>query len=96
MLADFYEALMVERCWREFETSHYAVAPLDEAGLHAAIVTPAMRAGVHVDAALVERLIREIDRERPSRLGAQIRDALFSGDRKRRRYGGGAGYIEKP
>jgi hypothetical protein len=66
MRADFYGALMVERCWRELESSQYAVAPLDEAGLHAAIVAPAMRAGVHVDAALVERLIREIDRDRSS------------------------------
>jgi hypothetical protein len=66
MRADFYGALMAERCWRELEASQYPVAPLDEAGLVAAIVAPANRAGVHVDAALVERLIREIDRDRSS------------------------------
>jgi len=66
MRADFYGALMVERCWRELEGSQYPVAPLDEAGLVAAIVEPANHAGVHVDAALVERLIREIDRDRSS------------------------------
>jgi pimeloyl-ACP methyl ester carboxylesterase len=66
MRADFYGALMVERCWRELEDSQYPVAPLNEAGLHAAIIEPAKRAGVHVDAALVERLIREIDRDRSS------------------------------
>jgi len=66
MRADFYGAVMVERCWRELEGSQYPVAPLDEAGLVAAIVEPASFAGVHVDAALVERLIREIDRDRSS------------------------------
>jgi tetratricopeptide (TPR) repeat protein len=64
--ADFYGALMALRCWRELETSQYLLPPLDEAGLVAAIVEPARRAGVHVDATLVERLIREIDRDRSS------------------------------
>jgi tetratricopeptide (TPR) repeat protein len=66
MRADFYGALMVEPCWRELEASQYAVTGLDETGLRDAIVEPARRAGVHVDAALVERLIREIDRDRSS------------------------------
>jgi len=66
MRADFYGALMAERCWHELETSQYPVAPLDDAGLRDAIVEPARHAGVHVDAALVERLIREIDRDRSS------------------------------
>jgi len=66
MRADFYGALMAERCWRELETSQYPVAPLDDAGLRDAIVEPARHVGVHVDAALVERLIREIDRDRSS------------------------------
>jgi hypothetical protein len=34
--------------------------------LRAAIVEPAIRAGAHVDAALVERLVGEIDRDRSS------------------------------
>jgi tetratricopeptide (TPR) repeat protein len=66
MRADFYGAVMALRCWRELESSQYPVPPLDEAGLVAAIVEPANHAGVHVDAALVERLIREIDRDRSS------------------------------
>jgi len=66
MRADFYGALMAERCWRELETSQYPMAPLDDAGLRDAIIEPARHAGVHVDAALVERLIREIDRDRSS------------------------------
>src|SRR6185369_320853 len=36
MRADFYGALMVQRCWRELEPCQYAVAPLDEAGLRVA------------------------------------------------------------
>src|SRR5262249_13220390 len=54
MRADFYGALMAERCWRELEHAQYPVAPLDESGLRAAIIEPALRTGVHVDAALVE------------------------------------------
>jgi len=64
MRADFYGALMAERCWRELEHHQYAVTPLDDHGLRAAIVEPARYAGVHVEAALVERLIRETDRDR--------------------------------
>jgi tetratricopeptide (TPR) repeat protein len=64
--ADFYGALMVERCWRELEHSQYTVAPLDERSLRAAIVEPARSAGVHIDMALAERLIRESDRDRSS------------------------------
>jgi hypothetical protein len=66
MRADFYGALMVERCWHELERSQYPVAPLDERGLRAAIAEPAARVGVHIDPVLVERLIREIDRDRSS------------------------------
>jgi tetratricopeptide (TPR) repeat protein len=66
MRADFYGELMAQRCWRELEDAHYPVAPLDEPGLRAAIVEPALRSGVHVDAILVERLMREIDRDRSS------------------------------
>jgi hypothetical protein len=57
---------MAERCWNELENSQYPVPPLDEAGLRAAIVEPAARVGVHIDVALVERLIREVDRDRSS------------------------------
>lgn len=66
MRADFYGEVMAERCWREFESCQYLVAPLDDTGLRAAITEPARSAGVHVDAALVERLIGEVDRDRSS------------------------------
>jgi RecA/RadA recombinase len=66
MRADFYGALMVERCWHELERSQYPVAPLDERGLRAAIAEPAARVGVHIDPVLIERLIREVDRDRSS------------------------------
>jgi tetratricopeptide (TPR) repeat protein len=66
MRADFYGELMAERCWRDLESCQYPVAPLDDAGLRVAIVEPARRAGVHVDAVLVERMVREIDRDRSS------------------------------
>jgi hypothetical protein len=66
MRADFYGALMAEPCWRELTRHQYAIPPLDDAGLRAAIVEPARRVGVQVDPALVERLMREIDRDRSS------------------------------
>lgn len=66
MRADFYGEVMAERCWRELESCQYLVAPLDDTGLRAAILEPARRAGVHIEAALVERLLREIDRDRSS------------------------------
>lgn len=64
MRADFYGALMSERCWRELADSQYPVPPLDAAGLCAAIVEPARHAGVHVEPALVDQLIEDIDRDR--------------------------------
>jgi hypothetical protein len=64
MRADFLGALMQQRCWRELEDCQVAVASLDEAGLRAAIVEPATQVGAHVDDALVERLLRECDRDR--------------------------------
>jgi hypothetical protein len=66
MRADFYGAFMAERCWSELESSQVPLRPLDEAGLRAAIIEPARRVGVHLDGALVERLIREVDRDRSS------------------------------
>jgi tetratricopeptide (TPR) repeat protein len=66
MRADFYGEMMAQRCWRELESCQYLMAPLDDAGLRVAIVEPAQRAGVHVDAVLVERMIREIDQDRSS------------------------------
>jgi hypothetical protein len=64
MRADFYGALMAERCWRELEHHQLPVAPPDECGLRAAIIEPAKQADVHIEPLLVERLIREIDRDR--------------------------------
>jgi tetratricopeptide (TPR) repeat protein len=64
MRADFLGMLMSERCWRELDGSQRPVPPLQEAGLRAAIVMPARHEGVHVEEALVERLIREADLDR--------------------------------
>lgn len=66
MRTEFYGLLMRTRWWRELEASRYLVEPLDDAGLRRAITVPAQRAGVHVDGALVERLLREVDRDRSS------------------------------
>lgn len=66
MRTEFYGLLLRTRWWRELEASRYLVEPLDDAGLRRAITVPARRAGVHVDGALVERLLREIDRDRSS------------------------------
>jgi tetratricopeptide (TPR) repeat protein len=64
MRADFYGALMAERCWRELEHHQLPVAPPDDSGLRAAIIEPAKQVDVHIEPLLVERLIREIDRDR--------------------------------
>ena len=55
--ADFYPELMTSPMWRQIQAHRYEVVPLDEAGLHKAIVSPAEDAGVFVEAALVERMV---------------------------------------
>lgn len=55
--ADFFAALMESELWGDFEYGRCEVAPLRGKALRDAIVKPAERAGVALDAALVERLL---------------------------------------
>lgn len=64
MRSDSRGLLVAEPCWHELEGCQYAVRPLEEAGLRAAIEMPARRAGVYVDPALVEWLVHGAGRER--------------------------------
>jgi tetratricopeptide (TPR) repeat protein len=64
--SDFLGALAVQPCWREIEGSDYPLRDLDKDGLRAAIIEPARIVDVHVDPALVERLIQEVAPDRSS------------------------------
>lgn len=64
MRADFYAHLMRSPAWDDFKDHRVELAPLRGAGLRHAIVRPAARAGVHVEADLVERLVREAELDR--------------------------------
>lgn len=55
--ADFYADLMNSPLWPEIQRHRLEVAPLDDAGLRAAIVKPAETLGVYIESALIERLI---------------------------------------
>jgi WD40 repeat protein len=57
--ADFYADLMAAPLWSEIRAHRVEVTPLDETGLRAAIVQPAEGVGVHVDPALVDRLVTD-------------------------------------
>jgi WD40 repeat protein len=57
--ADFYADLMASPLWDEVSAHRVEIAPLGAAGLREAIVRPAETAGVHVDPALVERLVAD-------------------------------------
>jgi WD40 repeat protein len=54
--ADFYPDLMGSPLWPQIQAHRAEVLPLGEAGLRRAIINPAERVGVYVEAALVERL----------------------------------------
>jgi hypothetical protein len=57
--ADFYPDLMASPLWPEIQAHRLEVLPLSTDGLRRAIARPAMKAGVHVEAVLVERLVRD-------------------------------------
>ena len=57
--ADFYPNLMASTLWPEIQAHRFEVLPLRENGLRQAIVRPAEDVGVHVEAALVERLVAD-------------------------------------
>jgi hypothetical protein len=55
--ADFYPELMMTPLWNAIRGHRLEVLPLDEQGLRAAIVQPALDVGVHIDQTLVEQLV---------------------------------------
>jgi WD40 repeat protein len=64
MRADFYGDLMRSPAWDDFKDHRVELAPLRGAALRLAITRPAEVVGVHVEADLVERLVREADLDR--------------------------------
>ena len=64
MRADFYGDLMRCPAWDEFKDHRVELAPLRGPALRLAITRPAELVGVHVEADLVERLVREADSDR--------------------------------
>ncbi len=61
--ADFYADLMASPLWDEVRANRVEIAPLGTRELREAIVRPAENAGVHVDPALVERLVADASGE---------------------------------
>ena len=57
--ADFYADVMASPLWPEIRAHRVEVAPLADGGLRAAIIRPAAAVGVHVEPALVERLVAD-------------------------------------
>ena len=57
--ADFYGDLMGSPLWPVVQAHRVDVAPLDERGLREAMVRPAEAVGVHIEPALIERLVRD-------------------------------------
>jgi len=64
MRADFYGDLMRSSAWDDFKDHRVELAPLRGPALRLAITRPAEVVGVHVEADLVERLVREADLDR--------------------------------
>ena len=64
MRADFYGDLMRSPAWDDFKAHRVELAPLRGSALREAITRPAAAVGVHVEVDLVERLVREADRDR--------------------------------
>jgi WD40 repeat protein len=83
--ADFYADLMGSPLWTEIRSHRVEVAPLGDDGLRAAIVGPAEAAGVHVDPALVERLVADAAGE-PGVLPLVQEALVLSWERLARRY----------
>ncbi|HWO18787.1 MAG TPA: tetratricopeptide repeat protein [Kofleriaceae bacterium] len=66
MRADFYSDLMRSPVWDDFKDHRVELTPLRGAALREAIARPAERVGVHVEADLIERLVREAEQDRAS------------------------------
>jgi formylglycine-generating enzyme required for sulfatase activity len=54
---------MGSRLWQLIQAHRFELLPLDEDGLHEAIVSPAERVNVYVESALVERLVTDANGE---------------------------------
>ncbi len=83
--ADFYADLMGSPLWTEVRSHRVEVAPLGDDGLRTAIVRPAEAAGVHVDPALVERMVSDAAGE-PGVLPLVQESLVLSWERLARRY----------
>lgn len=57
--ADFYADLMISNLWSQVRSHRMEILPMDEEGLRQCIQRPAENAGVYMDAALIERLIKD-------------------------------------
>ncbi|MBN1935928.1 MAG: TIR domain-containing protein [Anaerolineae bacterium] len=57
--ADFYADLMTSDLWSEIQSHRIEILPMDEKGLRQCIHRPAEDVGVYMDAALIERLIKD-------------------------------------
>lgn len=57
--ADYYPQLMTSPLWAHVRAHRLELLPLGGDGLRQAVVAPAARVGVHVEAALVERVVRD-------------------------------------
>jgi tetratricopeptide (TPR) repeat protein len=73
---NFKPQLLREPCSRELAGSEYLLPDLSEAGLRAAIVEPARSVEVHVEPALVERLVQEVAEDRTSSALPMLQVAL--------------------
>ncbi len=83
--ADFYAELMATSLWPTIQAHRFEIAPLTEDGLREAIVKPAATVGVHIDDALVERLVRDAGGE-PGILPLVQETLLLMWDRLERHY----------
>ncbi len=57
--SDFYSELFASPLWPMIQAHRLELTPLDAAGLRAAIISPADKVKVYVEAALVERLVAD-------------------------------------
>jgi hypothetical protein len=83
--ADFYPDLMGSPLWHDIRRARIEVAPLDEAGLRQAVCGPADQAGVHIETALVERLVNDAAGE-PGALPLVQETLVLLWERLERRY----------
>ncbi len=84
--ADFYPELMASSMWDEIKAHRTEVPPLDEGALREAIVGPAQRVGVYVEAELVERLLKDAAGGEPGILPLLQEALVLTWERLERRF----------